>query len=283
MNESINYSFVSPKIFDKILVPEDSELRNVVKIRNPLGEDFSVMRTTTLHSMMESLARNYSHNNELAKLFEIGKVYIPSENEGEIPKERNVITIGMYGNVDYFDLKGVVENLVEILGVNKISYARESENPTFHPGKTAVIKIKNTVLGTLGEVHPDVCENYEVEERCYVAEIDLDLLLENVSLSRKYKALPKFPTVTRDISVLVDEDILVQEIENVIKRQGGTILESLNLFDVYKGKQVPQGKKSVSYALTYRDENKTLTDKDVEKIQNKVIKTLEHVLGAELR
>ncbi|AAK80312.1 phenylalanyl-tRNA synthetase beta chain [Clostridium acetobutylicum] len=283
LNESINYSFVSPKIFDKILVPEDSELRNVVKIRNPLGEDFSVMRTTTLHSMMESLARNYSHNNELAKLFEIGKVYIPSENEGEIPKERNVITIGMYGNVDYFDLKGVVENLVEILGVNKISYARESENPTFHPGKTAVIKIKNTVLGTLGEVHPDVCENYEVEERCYVAEIDLDLLLENVSLSRKYKALPKFPTVTRDISVLVDEDILVQEIENVIKRQGGTILESLNLFDVYKGKQVPQGKKSVSYALTYRDENKTLTDKDVEKIQNKVIKTLEHVLGAELR
>ncbi|MCR3759836.1 phenylalanine--tRNA ligase subunit beta [Clostridium felsineum] len=283
LNESINYSFISPKVFDKILIPEDSELRNVVKIRNPLGEDFSVMRTTTIHSMMESLARNYSHNNEISRLFEVGKVYVPSKNEDEIPKEKNVVTIGMYGEADYFDLKGVVENLVEILGINKISYARESENPTFHPGKTAVIKIKNVVLGTLGEIHPNVSENYGIDERCYIAEIDLDLLVENVVLKKKYKPLPKFPAVTRDTSILVDEDILVQEIENIIKRQGGSILESFKLFDVYKGKQVPEGKKSVSYALTYRDENKTLTDKDVEKIQNKIVKTLEHLLGAELR
>ncbi|PJI09689.1 MULTISPECIES: phenylalanine--tRNA ligase subunit beta [Clostridium] len=283
LNQSINYSFVSPKIYDKLLIPKDSPLRNAVEIRNPLGEDFSIMRTTTIHSMMESLVRNYSHSNEEAKLFEIGKIYVPSEDKDKIPEEKQVITIGMYGNVDYFDLKGVIENLVEALGVNKVSYERETNNHTFHPGKTAVVKIKNEVLGTLGEIHPDVCEAYGIDEKCYIAEIKFDLLIENAELNKKYKQLPKFPAVTRDISVLVDENTLVQEIDDVIRRQGGHILESLKLFDVYKGKQVPDGKKSVSYSIVYRDENKTLTDKEVEKVQNKIIKTLEHVLGAELR
>ena len=283
LNESISYSFISPKVFDKILIPKDSELRNVVKIRNPLGEDFSVMRTTTLHSMMEALQRNYSRSNEFARLFEIGKVYIPASNECKIPEEKNVITVGMYGNVDYFDLKGVIENLLEILGIENVSYVRESENPTFHPGKTASVMLKNKCLGIMGEIHPDVAENYGVEERCYIAEMNLDELIENTSITKEYKPIPKFPAVTRDIAVLVDENILVQQIEDIIKRQGSSILESYKLFDVYKGKQVPEGKKSVAYSITYRDENKTLTEKEVEKVHNKIVNTLEHLIGAELR
>lgn len=283
LNESISYSFISPKVFDKILIPKDSELRNVVKIRNPLGEDFSVMRTTTLHSMMECLQRNYSRNNEFARLFEIGKVYMPASDENKIPEEKNTITIGMYGNVDYFDLKGIVENLLEVLGIENISYVRESENPTFHPGKTALVMLKNKCLGVIGEIHPDVSENYGVEERCYVAEISLDELIENASTKKEYEPIPKFPAVTRDMAVIVDEDILVQQIEDIIKRQGGSILESYKLFDVYKGIQVPPKKKSVAYSITYRDKNKTLTEKEVEKVHNKIVKTLEHLIGAELR
>ncbi|WP_234119152.1 phenylalanine--tRNA ligase subunit beta [Clostridium hydrogenum] len=283
LNESISYSFISPKVFDKLLLEEGSPLRNVVKIRNPLGEDFSVMRTTTIHSMMESLQRNYTRNNEYADLFEIGKVYLPTEDENKIPEEKNIVTIGMYGEVDYFNLKGIVENLLEVLGISGVTYERESENPTFHPGKTASIKLKNHVLGIIGEIHPDVSENYGVEKNCYIAELNLDELIENASIIRKYKPIPKFPAVTRDMAVLVDEGILVQQIEDIIKRQGGSILESFKLFDVYQGVQVPIGKKSVAYSITYRDENKTLVDKDVEKAHNKIVKTLEHVLGAELR
>lgn len=283
LNESISYSFISPKVFDKILIPKDSELRNVVKIRNPLGEDFSVMRTTTLHSMMECLQRNYSRNNEFARLFEIGKVYLPALDENKLPEEKNTITIGMYGNVDYFDLKGIVENLLEVLGIENVSYVRESANPTFHPGKTASVMLKNKCLGVIGEIHPDVSENYGVEERCYVAEISLDELIENASTKKEYEPIPKFPAVTRDMAVIVDEDILVQQIEDIIKRQGGSILESYKLFDVYKGIQVPPNKKSVAYSITYRDKNKTLTEKEVEKVHNKIVKTLEHLIGAELR
>ncbi|MFL0251695.1 phenylalanine--tRNA ligase subunit beta [Clostridium neuense] len=283
LNESISYSFISPKVFDKILLPKDSELRNVVKIRNPLGEDFSVMRTTTLHSMMECLQRNYSRNNEFARLFEIGKVYIPASGEGKIPEEKNVITVGMYGGVDYFDLKGIIENLLEILGIKNVAYVRESENPTFHPGKTALVMLKNKCLGVIGEIHPDVAENYEVEERCYIAELNLDELIENAATKKEYEPIPKFPAVTRDMAVIVDENILVQQIEDIIKRQGSSILESYKLFDVYKGKQVPEGKKSVAYSITYRDKNKTLTEKEVEKVHNKIVNTLKHLIGAELR
>jgi len=283
LNESISYSFISPKVFDKILIPQDSALRKVVKIRNPLGEDFSVMRTTTLHSMMECLQRNYSRNNEFVRLFEIGKVYMPASDENKIPEEKNTVTIGMYGDVDYFDLKGIVENLLQVLGIENVSYIRESENPTFHPGKTASVMLKNKCLGIIGEIHPDVSENYGVEERCYIAEISLDELIDNASTKKEYEPIPKFPAVTRDMAIIVDEDILVQQIEDIIKRQGGSILENYKLFDVYKGIQVPPKKKSVAYSITYRDKNKTLTEKEVEKVHNKIVKTLEHLIGAELR
>ena len=283
LNQSISYSFISPKVFDKINLPQDSELRNVIKIKNPLGEDYSVMRTTTIHSMMESLGRNYSRNNAYARLFEIGKVYIPNEDETVIPTENNILTIGMYGNCDYLDLKGVVENALEKLGLSKVKFTRESDNPSYHPGKTAALMIGNKKVGVLGEVHPDVSENYGVDENCYLAELNLDLLFEYAKTDKKYKALPKFPAVTRDIALLVDDEILVQEIEDTIRRAGGNLDEKVELFDIYKGAQIPEGKKSIAYAIAYRDEKKTLTDNDVNKVHDKILRSLEHKLGATLR
>ncbi|MCB2312539.1 phenylalanine--tRNA ligase subunit beta [Clostridium tagluense] len=283
LNQSISYSFVSPKIFNKILVPEDSKLRNVVTIKNPLGEDYSIMRTTTIASMMECLGRNYSRNNEEARLFEIGKVYIPNEDSDKLPEERNILTIGMYGNVDYLDLKGVVENVIDSLGLKNISFKRESENPTYHPGKTSNLYIKRELVGVVGEIHPSVSDNYEVEQRCYIAELNLDILYKYADLNKKYNALPKFPAVTRDIALIVDEEVLVQDIEDIIVKQGGNILESTKLFDVYKGKQIAEGKKSIAYAIVYRRVDKTLTDEEVNKVHEKILRTLEHKLGAQLR
>lgn len=283
LNQSISYSFVSTKIFDKLLFPEDSRLRNAVEIRNPLGEDFKIMRTTTLASMMESLGRNYAKSNEEAMLFEIGKVYIKNEDENKLPEERNIVTLGMYGNLDYLELKGVVENILHSLGINNPSFKRESSNPSFHPGKTAALYVGKDYIGALGEMHPDVANNYGMDVRCFIAELNLDLLMKNSSMDRKYKALPKFPAVTRDIALLVEDEVLVQDIEDTIKKQGGGILESVKLFDVYKGKQIPEGKKSIAYSIVYRNSEKTLTDNEVAKVHDKILRSLEHKLGAELR
>lgn len=283
LNQSISYSFVSTKIFDKLLFPEDSTLRDAVEIRNPLGEDFKIMRTTTLASMMESLGRNYAKSNEEAMLFEIGKIYIKNQDENKLPEERNIVTLGMYGNLDYLELKGVVENILNSLGINSPSFKRESSNLSFHPGKTAALYVGKDYIGVLGEIHPDVANNYGMDVRCFIAELNLDLLMKNSNMDRKYKALPKFPAMTRDIALLVDDEVLVQDIEDTIKKQGGGILESVKLFDVYKGKQIPEGKKSIAYSIVYRHSEKTLTDNEVTKVHDKILRSLEHKLGAELR
>lgn len=283
VNQSISYSFVSPKVFDKVNIPVDSELRNVVKIKNPLGEDYSVMRTTTLPSIMESLGRNYSRNNDYVRLFEIGRIYLPNEDEKQLPTEKNVLTIGIYGDCDYLDLKGIVENIIDGLGISKAKYVRESENPSYHPGKTAALMVRNEKVGVFGEVHPDVTENYGINVNCYVAELDLDSLFEASTTVKSYKPLPKFPAVTRDIALLCDDSILVAEIEETIRKAGGNLVEKVQLFDIYKGAQIPEGKKSIAYAIAYRDEKKTLEDKDISKVHDKILKALEHKLGAVLR
>ena len=283
VNQSISYSFVSPKVFDKVNIPADSKLRNVVKIKNPLGEDYSVMRTTTLPSIMESLGRNYSRNNDYVRLFEIGRTYIPNEDQTKLPTEKNVLTIGIYGDCDYLDLKGIVENVIDGLGITKAKYVRESENPSYHPGKTASLMVRNKKVGVFGEIHPDVTENYGIDVDCYVAELDLDALFEASSTTKTYKPLPKFPAVTRDIALLCDDSILVAEIEETIRKAGGNLVEKVQLFDIYKGAQIPEGKKSIAYAIAYRDEKKTLEDKDIAKVHDKILKALEHKLGAVLR
>ncbi|GAB6170392.1 phenylalanine--tRNA ligase subunit beta [Clostridium carnis] len=283
VNQSISYSFISPKVFDKIKLPIDSPLRNVVKIKNPLGEDYSVMRTTTIHSMMECLGRNYSRNNDYVRLFEVGKIYIPNNDETKLPTEKNILTIGIYGECDYLDLKGIVENVIDGLGITKESYIRESENSSYHPGKIAALMIGKSKAGVLGEVHPDVTEEYGIDAECYIAELDLDILFNNAEVTKKYKALPKFPAVTRDIALLVNDETLVQEIEDTIRKTGGALVETVKLFDIYKGAQIPEGKKSIAYAIAYRDETKTLTDKDVNKVHDKILRSLEYKLGATLR
>jgi len=282
-NQSISYSFVSPKVFDKILLPSDSSLRKVVTIKNPLGEDFSIMRTTSIPSMIEALSRNYSKNNEIVRLFEIGKVYIPKEDSTKLPEEKNIITIGMYGDCDYLDLKGCVENILEALGINKASFERESENVTFHPGKTANLFLKKEFVGVLGEIHPDARENYGVDVRSYVAELNLDVLYTDSNTEKKYTPLPKFPAVSRDLALLVEDEVLVQQIDDIIVKAGGNMVEKVKLFDVYKGKQIPEGKKSIAYSIIYRSESKTLTDDEVNKVHNKILRSLEYQLGAQLR
>lgn len=279
--ESISYSFGSPKVFDKIFVPKDSKLRDAVKIRNPLGEDYSIMRTTTIPSMMENLYRNYSRNNDYVRLFEIGKVYLKSDKE--LPNEINTLTIGMYGKCDFLVLKGVIENILNSFGILEYEVKRKTDNLAFHPGKTAELFVKNDSIGIFGEVHPDVCDNYGIDENCYIAEINLDILFSYANLERKYTPLPKYPAVTRDLAVIVDKNVMVQDIEKIINKNGGNIVESYKLFDVYEGKQIPEGKKSVAYTIVYRLKNKTLTDKDVNKVHNKIVRALEYNIGAMLR
>ena len=282
VNQSISYSFVSPKVLDKINVPEDSSLRNMIKIKNPLGEDFSCMRTSALPSMMESLSRNYARNNEYAKLFEVGKIYIKKEGE-KLPEERNILTIGMYGDCDFFHLKGIVENLVDALGINKAKYVRESENPTFHPGKTASLVVRGKNIGVFGEVHPDVLENYNMDVPCMVAELDLDKLYEASNTTKKYSPIAKFPAATRDISIIVDESVLAGDIYDIIKKAGGALIEKITLFDIYKGEQIEKGKKSMAYAIIYRNTKKSLTDEEVNKVHDRILKNLEKEVDAELR
>jgi phenylalanyl-tRNA synthetase beta subunit (EC 6.1.1.20) len=283
LNQSISYAFVSPKVFDKINVQPDSSLRKVLSIRNPLGEDYSVLRTTTIPSMMENLARNYARNNEEAALFETAKIYIPAEDSNELPDEINVLTVGIYGKVDYLDIKGIIENLLGSLGIENCSFARESENVTFHPGKTAVLMIKNEKIGVLGEIHPDVTEKYGMDVPAYVAEVNLDALYSYAKLDKKYKPLPKYPAVSRDMALIVDDNVLVQEIEDIIRKQGTPLVESVKLFDIYKGKQIPDGKKSIAYSIIYRQENKTLTDAEVNKVHERILRALEFKIGAQLR
>ena len=283
LNQSISYSFVSPKVFDMINLDKDSDLRNTVKIKNPLGEDYSIMRTTTIPSILEGLSRNYSRNNEVARLFEIGKTYLPKEDTTKLPKENNILTIGMYGHCDYFDIKGVLENLFDCLGLSNISFEREEENNSYHPGKTAKMLLAKEFIGVVGEVHPNLNENYSIDTQVYVAEVNLDILYKHSNTEKHYKALPKFPAVTRDIALLVDDRLLVGEIDKTIKKAGGNLIEKINLFDIYKGKQIPEGKKSIAYAIVYRDENKTLKDAEVNKVHDKILRALEFKLGAQLR
>lgn len=280
--EILTYSFTSPKSLDMLKIPEDSDLRNVIKITNPLGEENSIMRRTTVGSMLEILANNYNNRNEQAKLFEIGKIFNPVEGES-LADEPEKLTIGMYGGVDYFDLKGIVEVLADAIGIKDIKFAAETENPTFHPGRTAKVIIGGKDAGIMGEIHPDVLKNYEIPVKAYVAEIDLDAIIENADTEKSFIPMPKFPAVTRDIAMLVSDDVQVADIEDVIRGAAGKMLEELKLFDVYKGSQIAADKKSVAYSLTLRSAEKTLGEDEVNQIMNKVLKALSDKIGAELR
>ncbi|HEY5576353.1 MAG TPA: phenylalanine--tRNA ligase subunit beta, partial [Clostridiaceae bacterium] len=230
LNQSISYTFVSPKCFDKILLQENDPIRKAVVIRNPLGEDYSIMRTTSLPSTMEALARNHSRSNDIVRLFEIGKAYLPDDDVNQLPAEKNIAAVGMYGRVDFYHIKGVAENLMEALGIKEYEFRRESNNVSFHPGKTAVLLVKGRYAGIVGEMHPGVNDNYGIAERSYAAELDLDVLYKYADLGREYTPLPKYPAVLRDIAILVDDSVMVKEIEDIITANGAGMVESVKLF-----------------------------------------------------
>lgn len=283
LSEAYTYSFMGNKTLDKLRIPEDSELRSAVVITNPLGEDFSLMRTTTIGSMLQSLALNYNRRNESAKLFEISRVYLKSDDE-ELPEEREVLTCGIYGDgCDFYSLKAVFEELFTILGIKNYEFSPQEENSTFHPGRTADILVNNKVVGVVGQIHPLVVKNFECADETYVASLNIDILAKNAKLVRKAKPLPKFPSIQRDISMILEDAVLVKDIEKVIHKNSKNILEKCKLFDVYKGKQVQEGFKSVAYSLTFRASDRTLTDDEINDTMNKVVAQLEKRLGAELR
>lgn len=284
LSEIYTYSFTSPKVFDMMNVPENSELRKTVTISNPLGEDFSIMRTTTIPDMLEVLANNYNKRVDEARLFEMSKVFIPkSLPMTEQPYEKPVLTLGMYGNLDFYDMTGVVEELMSVLGIKNYELEPLRDDPTFHPGRTAKLIINGRQCGVIGEIHPDVAQNFGAAQRNYIAMIDIEPLKENASLETEYKPLPKFPAVSRDIAILVDDNVMVKEIERIISQRSGKILEQIKLFDVYKGKQLPDGKKSVAYSITFRASDRTLTDEEVAKTMESITKALSEKLGAQLR
>ncbi len=286
LSEALTYSFESPKVFDKLNIEENSNLRNTVTISNPLGEDFSIMRTTTLNGMLNSISINYNRRNKEAHLFEIGKVYLPKELPlKELPKEREVLTIAMYGNVDFYDTKGVFENLFEKLGmIDKVEYNPLETLNYMHPGRTALITdSKNEEIGYVGEIHPQIASNYNIETKVYFGVVYIDKLVELANFDINYKELPKFPAMQRDIAMLVKDEINVKEIEKIIKAKGGKLLESVKLFDVYKGEQIEKGYKSVAYSILFRSNEKTLTDEEVNAPMKKILKELEEKLQAQLR
>ena len=281
-SQAMTYSFESPKVFDKLKLAADAEERKTVVISNPLGEDFSIMRTLPLNGMLNSLAINYNRRNKDVKLYELAKVYVPVEGE-DLPDERVQFTLGFYGDGDFFTMKGVVEEFLEKIGMSaRPEYDPEAGKTFLHPGRQAKILYKDTVIGYLGEVHPDVADTYGLGERTYIAVLDLPEILPFASFDRKYEGIAKFPAVTRDISMVMPKTVLVGEVEKIIEKRGGKLLEKYNLFDIYEGAQIKEGFKSVAYTISFRAKDRTLEDKDIQPIMEKILGDLSG-MGIELR
>ncbi|MBR6479568.1 MAG: phenylalanine--tRNA ligase subunit beta [Clostridia bacterium] len=282
LSEIQTFSFISPKSYDKIRLSADNPHRNCVVISNPLGEDTSVMRTTAIPSMLEVLGRNYSRKNEKAALYELATVYIPNGPD-ELPNENQNLIFGMYGDgCDYYKIKGIVEEILSVCGINDYDVQPKKDAPAFHPGRTGVFTVDGKTVSLCGEVHPEVLDNYGIGTRAYVAMIDVEYLFEKADLVRTYKPLPKFPATTRDLAFVVDADMPVLKIEKAIAAATGKILENIELFDVYQGSQVGESKKSVAFNLRFRSAEHTLTDEECNGAVKKAMKAAEE-LGAVLR
>lgn len=283
-SQGMTYSFESPKVFDKLLLPADAPERNAITISNPLGEDFSIMRTISLNGMLTSLATNYNRRNKDVKLYEQGNIYVPKSLPlTELPDERMQMTYGFYGEGDFYTMKGVVETFFESVGMTaKVEYVPNAGKSFLHPGRQASILYKGEVVGYLGEVHPKVCANYDLKGKVYVAVLDMPVVVPFTTYDRKYEGIVKFPAVTRDISMVVPKSVLAGDIEKMLSQRGGKILESYRLFDVYEGEQIEAGFKSMAYALTFRDKAKTLQEDEVAGAMKKIMNGLTS-LGIELR
>ena len=283
-SQGYSYSFESPKVFDKLLIPEGDQLRQAISISNPLGEDFSIMRTISLNGMLNSLAFNYNHRNKNVRLYELGNVYLPKALPlTELPDERMQFTLGMYGEGDFFTMKGVVEEFFEKVGLRKpAKYDPNAGKPYLHPGRQANIIYEGTVVGYIGEVHPAVADNYGIGERTYVAVLDMKNIVSFATYDRKFEGIARFPAVTRDLSMVVPKQILAGQIEEMIAQRGGKHLESYHLFDLYEGAQIEKGYKSMAYSITFRAKDKTLEESDIASAMKKILNGLES-MGIVLR
>ena len=278
------YSFESPKVFDKLLLADNDPLRQAIVIANPLGEDYSIMRTIELNGILTSLAGNYNHRNKNVRLYEIGNVYLPKALPlTELPDERKRLTLGMYGECDFFMLKGVLEEMFLKLGLDgKVDFEPSQEKPFLHPGRQALIYVGGAYAGFIGQVHPEVCENYDMKCEAYVAGIDLPTVTEKATFDRRYEGVAKYPAVNRDLSLVMKKDVFVGSLEKVMKEKGGKLLESIQLFDVYEGSQIEEGYKSVAFSLVFRSPERSLEAAEINKIVDKILKELEK-MGVELR
>ena len=282
-SEIITYSFVSPAIFDQIRLSADSPLRNAMRIQNPLGEDTSIMRTIALPSMLEILSRNNAYHNKSVKLYEIAKIYLPVDGQ-QLPEEPRMLLLGTYGaNETFFTLKGELEAVFAGLRLKKASYCAVKDNPSYHPGRCAKVTIDGVDVGVMGQVHPLVAKNYGIDVDVYCAEINFTKLLSCQLPDATYTPLPKYPSVTRDLSLICDEEITVAQAEDTITAAAGKLLRGVKLFDIYRGVGVPDGKKSMAFSLELRSDDRTLTDTDSEAVVSKVLAALKDKLNAELR
>lgn len=282
INQIQTFSFISPKYYDKIMLPKDSDLRKSVVISNPLGEDTSVMRTVALPSIMEVVARNYNFNNMNVRLFEIATVYIPT-SPTTLPNENKTVCSAMYGNCDFYSMKGVCENILKLADIKNAVFSSADDNPSYHPGRYAKISVGNKVIGVLGQIHPLTAMNYGIDIPVYACELDFDAIFSMMNETKLYSPLPKFPATTRDFSFVCDESIEVGSIEAEIAKCGGKLVESIELFDIYRGHQIGDDKKSVSLRVTLRASDRTLTVEEAENVSAKILKGVEKNLGISLR
>ena len=276
-SQGMCYSFESPKVFDRLLLPADSNLRNAIQIANPLGEDFSIMRTLPLNGMLSSLAFNYNHRNKNVRLYELGNIYLPKALPlTELPDGRMQFTLGMYGDGDFFTMKGVVEEFLDKAGMTgRRIYDPNHKKPFLHPGRQADVVYEGETIGYLGEVHPAVADNYGLGEKTYVAVLDMPLIVEKATFDRKYAGIARFPAVTRDISMVVPKEICAGQIEAMIEQRGGKILEGYHLFDIYEGAQIKEGYKSMAYSISFRAKDRTLEEADITAAMKKIWNGLE--------
>ena len=282
-SEIITYSFVSPTIFDQIRLPADSGLRKALKIQNPLGEDTSIMRTIAVPSMLDILSRNYAYHNKCVKLYELAKIYLPGA-ENTLPEEPKMLMLGAYGDqATFFSVKGELEAVLTGLRIKKASYTAVKDNPTYHPGRCAKVTIDGVDVGYLGQIHPLVAKNYGIDVDVYCAEVSFTKLFALQLPDPTYAPLPKYPSVSRDLSLVCDEAITVAQVEEVITASAGKLLRSIRLFDIYRGTGIPEGKKSMAFSLELRADDRTLTDADSEAVTSKVLAALSEKIGAALR
>lgn len=283
-SEGMTYSFESPKVFDKLLIPAYGKLRQAIEISNPLGVDYSMMRTSPLNGMLSSLSTNYNHRNKDVRLYEVANVYLPKALPlTELPDERMQLCLGMYGEGDFFDMKGCVEEMIDKLGIRQVvTYVPADDRPYLHPGRHADVVINDEIVGYLGEIHPEVADNYNLGTKTYVAVMDVELLAKYADFDVKYEGVAKFPAVTRDISLVMKKTVLAGQVEEVIRDNGGKLLEDYHLFDIYEGENVAADEKSLAYSIRFRAKDRTLEDKDVTTVMDKILKKLES-LGVSLR